>query len=174
MALKLADWDSSGIKMKSQMNVGLLVFGLLLAVTSGIPQTEIDALQQFATSTGFSSWTNNKGWVLGADPCPSSCSSSTFGESLTCGGETGNCHVISIALDSNNLSGTIPDAIVNLTQLVSLSLASNSIRGPLPANLFTMSKLEGVNLKANPLQCALPELGGAALKVVNLDSTQVR
>ena len=44
-------------------------------------------------------------------------------------------------LYSNNISGTVPEELGNLTNLVSLDLYLNNLRGPIPSTLGKLQKL---------------------------------
>ena len=44
-------------------------------------------------------------------------------------------------LYSNNITGTIPETLGNLTELVSLDLYLNNLSGPIPSSLGRLKKL---------------------------------
>ena len=81
---------------------------LLLFVCSFVistPQEQIDALEEFYTSTNGDNWINNSGWGVG-DPC-----SPTRWFGIRCEG----INVVAIEFPSvtggNRVSGTLPDSL---------------------------------------------------------------
>ncbi len=62
-----------------------------------------------------------------------------------------NGRVTSLILENNNLSGTIPASIGNLTALKTLILNGNQLTGTLPSTLWDLTLLENLNLSSNQL-----------------------
>ncbi len=74
--------------------------------------------------------------------------------------------VIELNLYENELSGTIPPELGNLTKLEVLSLAVNQLRGTIPPELGSLSKLTLLHLYSNQLSGPIsPELS----KLANLE-----
>ena len=80
--------------------------------------TETAALMALYNSTGGANWTNSTNWGVG---CP--CEDNWFG--VTCD-TAGN--VTQLTLNENNLIGTIPPEIENLTELENINFNFNQIR----------------------------------------------
>ncbi|KAJ6392247.1 hypothetical protein OIU77_026077 [Salix suchowensis] len=59
-------------------------------------------------------------------------------------------------LDSNQLYGTLPSAIVNCSSLVHLSIEDNSLKGLVPASIGLIPKLEVLSLSRNELSGSIP------------------
>ena len=69
--------------------------------------------------------------------------------------------VTELSLKDNNLSGTIPPELGNLTQLTQLDLEYNELTGPIPPELGDLPQLRRLVLGANELTGTIPpELGG--------------
>ncbi|GBE24570.1 endoglucanase precursor [bacterium BMS3Bbin02] len=131
-------------------------------VTS-IPVSECQALVSLYGATSGAGWTDNTGWLdAGSDPCD------WFG--VTCTGGV----VTDVELASNNLVGTIPAEIANLTNLQALYLGLNFLSGTLPPELGTLSNLSVLNLVSNSLSGPIPpELGNlGSLVLLHLTSNQ--
>jgi len=96
---------------------------------SEIPQAECEALEALYTNTVGSSWTTNTGWLENNMPC------TWFGVTCNSG------HVTQLVLSSNNLVGTIPTTLDQLTHLDKLWLNVNRLSGPLPSTLGNLSNL---------------------------------
>jgi Leucine-rich repeat (LRR) protein len=88
---------------------------------SYLPQTntETSALTDLYSATAGSSWTDNTGWETDSDI------NNWYGISAGCG----SAEVTAIQLATNNLAGTIPDSIRQLTHLTILSVSHNAITG---------------------------------------------
>ena len=115
---------------------------------------DFDALMALYTSTGGANWTNNTGWAEGA--AGTDCDVCDW-EGITC---NSNGRVITINLGNNNLTGTIPNEIGQLTELDRLALSSNSLSGPIPSVIGSLSKLRRISLNDNALTGGIPpELG---------------
>ena len=78
-------------------------------------------------------------------------------------------------LFTNQLSGSIPDSIGNLSNLVALGLLNNNLSGSIPASLGDLSELEWLGLSENQLSGPIPESFGklSKLSVLILDENQL-
>lgn len=117
----------------------LLFFALLFSLfNKGFAQGSLEddrvALVALYNSTHGENWINKSGWkvpgTVGDSPC------GWFG--ITCGGS----RVIEIVLNNNNLSGTLPAQITNLTALTNLNLINNKLSGAIP-------DISGISIAAN-------------------------
>lgn len=66
-------------------------------------------------------------------------------------------HVVSIVLTNNNLQGTIPESIEDLKYLEKFDLAFNKLTGELPIALTELSQLKVLKLEMNRLKGVLPK-----------------
>ncbi|XP_074569016.1 uncharacterized protein LOC141825534 [Curcuma longa] len=75
-----------------------------------------------------------------------------------------------LILESNNLGGTLPKSIANLSKfLVTLSLSDNYITGSIPAEIGRLVSLSRVNMSSNLLGGAIPAALGNLVKLVEID-----
>ncbi len=122
---------------------------LLLAarVNAAIPASERDALLALYQSTNGDGWTNKTGWK---------------GQPGTeCDWYGVNCdfeklNVTALELSSNNLDGTLPSSIRNLTKIQAIFIDSNNLHGTLPAELGELSNLVNAYFIRNHFSGAFP------------------
>ncbi len=108
--------------MRSSVLVAVLLLIPMSSADAQIPPVERDALIALYNSTDGANWGQNSNW-LGA--VGTEC---TWAE-VTCAGG----HVVtSLNLRSNQLSGSIPPELGNLSSLMGLSLDSNELSGVIP------------------------------------------
>lgn len=117
------------------------------------------ALVALYNSTDGANWTNT--WDL-SQPMDTWYGVTTNSEGcVTCldlDGES-NCSDIT-NFSGNNLVGTIPTELANLSNLQSLNLRGNQLSGTIPTSLTNLSDLQYLNLISNDLSGSIPsELG---------------
>jgi RHS repeat-associated protein len=154
--------------MKSRRNntiKGTLALLLLLAVISVQAQTnvvpddvEFQALKALYDNTGGANWTTKTNWpVAGSWPATATAAQmgTWYGVTVT------NGDITTVSLNTNNLVGTLPAALSQLTQLTKLQLTGNTgLTGVIPASLGSLSKLQYIYLFSNQLSGTIPaELG---------------
>jgi Leucine-rich repeat (LRR) protein len=109
------------------------------------------ALMTLYDSTGGDNWTDRTNWKTG-QPLDA-----WFGVTVSGG------RVTTLDLGDNNLSGSIPLAIGNLTSLVSLDFGDNKLSGLIPVEIENLANLTSLNLGANQLSGSIPvEIGSLA------------
>lgn len=135
-------------RLRSAIGPALLL-ALLPAFTaqSAIPQTERQALVELYDATIGSSWTRSDGWLGNAG---SECS--WYG--VHC--DQTESTVLELTLEENNLNGTIPSSIGQLTGLVELFLYTNQLTGSIPPELAQLQELERLDLSQNRLTGPIP------------------
>ena len=122
------------------------------------------ALLSLFSATGGSGWTTKTGWAVTKNPC------AWFG--VNCQGNRVSAIVLEQTPNDpgNNLVGSIPGSIGNLTGLVTLDLASNELAGSIPTNIGRLKKLTALDLSGNLLTGAIPsQVGGLTSLSVELD-----
>ncbi len=117
-----------------------------------IPPAECEALVTFYNSTNGAGWWNNDGWLVTTTPC------SWMGVACDAG------RVVGLELYDNDLSGSIPEELGNLSHLEILDLGfaypdayRNGLRGSIPATLGNLTNLEILSLLDNQLSGGIPE-----------------
>ena len=114
------------------------------------PTTDRAALVALYNTTGGANWTDNRDWLSNAPMVE------WYGVTTDASGR-----VIELNLDSNQLTGTIPSSLGNLSELTNLSLHRNQLTGSLPSSLGGLSKLEVLSLGGNQFTGQIPSsLGG--------------
>ena len=103
---------------------GGLPAGMGSQSTSKISSVERSALIALYNSTDGANWTNNTGWL-------GSAGTECFWFGVTC--DSGS--VSSLSLNSNSLTGTIPNELGDLADLAILNLNGNSLSGSIPTEL---------------------------------------
>ena len=101
--------------------LAILVLGLFAfapAPRAAIPQAERDALLALYASTGGSEWTDSTNW--GGPPG----SENTWHGVVT---DAANTTVLELRLESNNLAGTLPPELADLTNLETIRIDGNRI-----------------------------------------------
>jgi Leucine-rich repeat (LRR) protein len=131
-------------------------------VYGAIPAEERAALIALYNGTNGDNWTNNNGWKT--PPLDSDGFAMPGTEGDWYGITVVNDHVTVISLgewpDGNNLIGTIPAEIGNLSQLMSLILSYNQLSGSIPPGLGNLNNLSHLALNDNQLSGNIPpELG---------------
>ncbi|WCJ42955.1 Receptor kinase-like protein Xa21 [Euphorbia peplus] len=78
-------------------------------------------------------------------------------------------------IGGNGLTGTIPEEIGNLTNLISLNLENNNLEGFIPKTIGKLRKLQGISINSNRIQGTIPsELCGLeSLNVIYLGENEL-
>jgi Leucine-rich repeat (LRR) protein len=145
--------------MKRLLTIQL--FLLTSALFAQIPQTELTALTDLYSSTKGNNW--NQSWDMNRDL------STWSGVTIVDG------HVSEIRMLFNNLEGSLPASLSNLTELKVLELSFNKLSGHLPSSLGKLSKLEVLAVNGNSLEGNIPDSFSdlSALKQLHLSSNQL-
>ena len=129
-----------------------------------IPKEECIALVDIYNSTDGTNWTKNTGWTANDKPC-------TWHGVVCIDGHVEKLQLLS----ENNLNGSLPPTIGNLTKLKVLELYDNNISGVIPPEIGKMTHLWSFDIKNNHLSGTIPpELGSLTnLKYLYLDHNQL-
>ncbi len=159
--------------------------------TSICVENDYVALRALYLATDGDNWTDNTGWpttaVFNANPTPpiGTDVSTWYGVEVntdgcvTCLDMDGNLNCQAVCCyGGNNLIGTIPTEIGNLSNLTHLSLSSNGLMNAIPASIGDLNALTHLNLADNNLSGAIPatidnltELSWLNLSTNNLSGT---
>ena len=128
----------------------LCALGLSGVAQAVIPASERAVLQALYTGTAGAGWTNSTNWngAVGSD-C------TWFGVSCT----VGDANIEQLNLSGNNLVGSLPATLNQLTLLRNFDASSNRLTGAIP--VFTgMAQLRGFTVRTNALTGSIPVFTG--------------
>ncbi|WP_416867599.1 MAG: T9SS type A sorting domain-containing protein [Imperialibacter sp.] len=127
------------------------------SLVAGIVEQDHNALVALYNATDGANWTNNTGWQEeGVD------AKDWFGVYVN------DSRVTAVLLAGNNLSGAIPSAIGNLSELQSLFLDNNDLSGSIPTEIGSLSALQNLHLASNQLSGSLPNEIGNLVAITSL------
>jgi Leucine-rich repeat (LRR) protein len=142
-----------------------IVFLFVLS-NSQFPESQYEALNALYTSTGGSYWTWNgigNKWNF-SDPNVNPCTDDWQG--VVCNYSPGFGYGIQgLQLSVHNLTGTVPETILQLQNLTNLQLAYNAIEESFPAFILNLPRLIALNLEYNKL--------GGSLSFAAVNSTVI-
>lgn len=120
--------------------------------------TDSLALVALYNATNGPAWTNNTNWL-------STPISSWFGVTYS----AGSGRVTNLGLGNNNLTGTIPSVLSNLTGLQTLTLSSNQLTGNIPSELSNLTSLLTLQLPNNNLTGNIPSTLSSLASLTGLE-----
>lgn len=136
-------------------------------------QADYAALQALYTATNGDSWSQRAGWqdwdFSRQTPPDAAVVNGWHGVS------TQGDRVTFIDLNNNQLSGTLPSELGNLSELTALYLYNNQLTGSVPTTLGNLTKLNHLALSSNQLEGDIPsELGNLSdLQFLYLNNNQL-
>ncbi|XP_062169467.1 probable leucine-rich repeat receptor-like serine/threonine-protein kinase At3g14840 isoform X2 [Alnus glutinosa] len=122
-----------------------------------LPDSEVQALSDIAKSLGKTDWN------FSVDPCTGDSGwfnspQDLFANNLTCNCSSGTeCHVVSIILQGQNLSGTLPPDLTGLPSLQLIDLTRNYLNGSIPPGWGSSTQLVNISLLGNRLTGSIPK-----------------
>ena len=151
--------------MRTSVLVAVLSLIPISFAHAQIPTAERDALIALYNSADGNNWLDKTNW-LGA--VGTECT--WFG--VVCDGTP---NVRQLSLVSNQLNGSIPPELEDLSSLTDLDLNTNLLSGSIPMELKNLANLSYLNLSFNQLGGSIPpELGDlSSLTVLNLRANQL-
>ncbi|TYK27871.1 putative LRR receptor-like serine/threonine-protein kinase [Cucumis melo var. makuwa] len=152
-------------------NVRVLVLGVLVlncylrfgSDAQPLPEQEVRALQAISTQLRNLNWNVNQNSCINGDGFSNRAILGTdIIREVNCTCTTTVCRVTSIRLKGLNLTGTLPAAFANLTQLQKIDLTRNLISGSIPKE-FAQIPLVDLSMLGNRLNGQIPpEIGDIA------------
>ena len=139
---------------------------LATAVHAAVPQKERDALISFYNATGGASWTAHDNWNGAAG---SECT--WYG--VYC--DESESKVVALSLNYNNVTGSIPASIADLSNATTIELQGNALTGLIPTEIASLTPLEHLDLAYNQLNGTIPAAIGSLvnLKFLYLHGNQL-
>ena len=138
------DLDGNGVVGFPDFVIFAGRFGEKIPVSSG----DREALVALYNATDGPNWEENTNWMTDKDL------STWYGVGVV------NGRVTYLNLYDNNLLGTIPKELAQLTNLRELHLSTNHLMGPVPSELGQLTNLDALSLDGNDLSGPVPpELG---------------
>jgi hypothetical protein len=135
--------DSAGTQATAA--IVLTVAEKCVGVTS-IPALQCQALAALYNTTNGNGWLDRTNWWANLDPC-------SGWAGIGCSGG----HVTVVRMLENNLVGTLPPQLADLTGLMQLDISENDgLIGPIPPLLWNITTLQTVNLAHNSLSGQIP------------------
>ena len=124
---------------------------------------EREALEAFYTSTGGANWKDKTNWS--ADLGATACLDALVGVNNNADGR-----VATLILRDNNLTGSLPGKLGDLTALTSLDFRNNKLSGAIPTELGNLTNLTYLNLRINKqLSGSIPTELGNLTKLTHLN-----
>nr|AMM43059.1 LRR-RLK [Vernicia montana] len=155
-----ADLANPNPKLLLLLTICFITFFSFAASTSKLHPTEVKALKDIGKKLG------KKDWNFGKDPCSGEGNWSILDEikgfesSVICNcrfNHNSTCHVVSIALKAQNLSGIVPPEFSKLRYLELLDLSRNCLTGSIPSQWATM-RLVDLSFMGNRLSGSFPKV----------------
>ncbi|KAL5716590.1 hypothetical protein ACHQM5_018258 [Ranunculus cassubicifolius] len=119
-----------------------------------LPDSEVNALKEIGQTLG------KKDWDFSVHPCSKKAgweniTSDRLQSNVTCSCSSTVCHVVSIVLRGQDLSGMLPPELVKLSFLQQIDLNYNYLNGSIPKEWGSM-KLVNISLAGNRVSGGLP------------------
>ncbi|XP_078176917.1 putative LRR receptor-like serine/threonine-protein kinase At1g53430 isoform X4 [Carex rostrata] len=152
-------------------------FACIRSQAQSLPKQEVEALKAIGKKLNKTDWdfsvnpcNGTNGWINGTYGSKTSISNVTCDCTFD---NNSTCHVTSLQLKRQNLTGVLPEEIANLTYLKYLDLSRNCLSGTIPS-VWSSLPLFNLSLQVNQLSGHIPkELGSMpALKSLQLENNR--
>jgi Leucine-rich repeat (LRR) protein len=144
--------DDIDESIPKDFNLSARVFGASVDIGAFEQQTTLDEVQRTALAAIYDAldgdnWTDNTNWKTAASL------DQWFGVDI----HEISGYVIGLGLGENNLSGTIPAEIGDLTLLENLDFFGNQITGNIPSEIGVLTQLNNLDFRNNLLTGGIPD-----------------
>jgi gliding motility-associated-like protein len=134
-------------KLKTFFIISIMILAGIFRTTNVMAQavnvTDSLTLVSIYNNTGGPNWFNHTGWLIGPVV-------NWFGVTLM------NNKVDDLALDGNNLTGSLPNSIGNFTAIEGMELGDNKLTGSIPTSIGNLKILRSLTLENNLLTGTIP------------------
>jgi len=137
------------------ISILILIFNPVQKICAQVLPQDSLALVALYDSTNGDSWTNKTNWL--SDQPVGNWYGITISEN----------RISQIKLNLNNLVGTIPPAMADLTALTILNLERNTLSGDFPVQVLDLTNLVELNLRNNNINGSIPD---DIDKLINLET----
>ncbi|MCP4393998.1 MAG: hypothetical protein GY804_07010, partial [Alphaproteobacteria bacterium] len=134
----------------------IYILEILSGMREGFDSNRAELIELY-NSTNGDQWTNNSGWKT--PPLADDGFALPGTENLWYGvnyDSDGSNRELSIYLYRNNLNGTIPESLCNMTNLKIFDVFENDLHGAIPENIGKLTNLESLFLADNQLTGIIP------------------
>ncbi|MFI5167104.1 MAG: fibronectin type III domain-containing protein [Thermoanaerobaculales bacterium] len=139
-------------------------------LTGPIASSERQALIDLYSGTGGAEWTKRTNWRNPANTGFNVSGTECNWYGVTCAALPTKVYTVQLlVLDSNNLAGTLPVTLSNLTNLVGLYLNDNQVTGSIPTSLGSLPILMGLYLQNNRFSGSIPTQLGSLTNLIQLN-----
>ncbi|XP_057796155.1 probable LRR receptor-like serine/threonine-protein kinase At1g07650 [Salvia miltiorrhiza] len=140
------------------------------AAKQQLDQNEVRALKEIAKILGKKDWNFSKDRCSGEGNWSIPVTVKGFESSVICDcsfNQMSTCHIVSIALKAQNLTGVVPSEFAKFRHLKHLDLSRNYFNGSIPSQWATL-KLADLSLMGNGLSGPFPKVITKMASLVNL------
>lgn len=161
-SVSLSDAGIYQLRINNSIATDLTLISGQITVTidssEGFPIDEYNALIALYDSTNGDDWTNNTNW-LSDEPV-----STWYGVTVA------DNNVVLLQLFANNLNGSLPSEIGNLTSLTNFSISYNPLLiGGIPSEITNLTSLTTLNISFNQLSGNIPNYIGNLTQLTSLN-----
>jgi hypothetical protein len=129
----------------------------------GLPFVQRYVLTTLFFSTNGENWLDKEDWL---NPKLSECD---WTSGIFCEKDVTNHFIVTkIDLTRNGLSGSLPEELGRLEELISLRFPKNSVAGTIPSSIYELRSLEVLDMGFNLLNGQLPQNVGNAIELSGL------
>ncbi|XP_057462942.1 probable leucine-rich repeat receptor-like serine/threonine-protein kinase At3g14840 [Actinidia eriantha] len=138
------------------------------AQSGRIPDAEMKALQQIAEQLGKTDWNLSLNYCDENQNWQTPIKNGDYNSTVNCTCSLGECHINAIYLKRQDLSGVLPQSLVNLPFIRFIDFSRNYLSGSIPPQ-WASTKLEYMALSMNRLSGQIPKELGRMTSLTNMN-----